>query len=347
MIPLDARRRILTLIADAVLAGARKARAAEVIGISLRQLQRWEAKPEQGDGRKGSSRKVAHALSQEEKKAILRIANSPDFCNLSPHKIVPILADRGIYLASERTFYRVLEEHSCLEHRHKSKPPVFRKRPQLRATGPGQVWSWDISYLKSTVRGRFFYLYMFMDIFSRKVVAWDVQAVESSEQAARVLKDACMKEGINRNDLTLHSDNGASMKGSTMLATMQWLGVVSSFSRPRTSNDNCFSEALFKTVKYVPDYPEKPFDSIESARFWVASFVQWYNNDHLHSGVNYVTPESRHQGRDLEILRGRRAVYADAVARTPNRWRRGIRKWQYHTAVYLNPESELRKAVLA
>jgi transposase InsO family protein len=186
-----------------------------------------------------------------------------------------------------------------------------------------------------------------MDIFSRKIVGWDVQAIESSELAARVLKDACLIEGIARNDLTLHSDNGASMKGSTMLATMQWLGVVSSFSRPRTSNDNCYSEALFKTLKYVPEYPEKPFDSIESARSWVESFVCWYNNEHLHSGINYVTPASRHQERDLEILRGRRAVYEEAAARMPHRWRRGIRKWQYHAIVYLNPENEPGKAILA
>jgi transposase InsO family protein len=339
VISLDARKRILALVSDAILAGARKAKAADVVGISLRQLQRWQAHPEKGDGRKGSSRRVAHALTQEEKGAILKIANSPDFCNLSPHKIVPMLADRGIYLASERTFYRVLDEHSCLGHRHKSKPPAFRKRPQLRATGPGQVWSWDISYLKSTIRGRFFYLYVFMDIFSRKIVGWDVQAAESSELAAKVLRAACLQEGVNRNDLILHSDNGAAMKGSTMLATMQWLGVVSSFSRPRTSNDNCYSEALFKTVKYVPDYPEKPFDSVESARAWMASFVHWYNSEHLHSGVNYVTPEARHQGNDVEILLKRHAVYEEAASRTPNRWRRGIRKWQYQTAVCLNPDN--------
>jgi putative transposase len=291
-----------------------------------------------GDARKGTVRKVTHALTEGEEAAILKTVNSPDYCNLSPHKIVPKLADQGIYLASERTFYRVLDRHSCLVHRRKSKPPTFRNRPQLRATGPGQVWSWDISYLRSTIRGRFFYLYVFMDIFSRKIVGWDVQAIESSDQAAKVLREACLREGINRNDLILHSDNGAAMKGSTMLATMQWLGVASSFSRPRTSNDNCFSEALFKTAKYVPEYPEGPFESVEEAKSWVASFVLWYNTEHLHSGVNYVTPLSRHEGKDNEILQHRNDVYQAAAAKNPNRWRRGIKKWDYQSTVCLNPD---------
>ena len=166
---------------------------------------------------------------------------------------------------------------------------------------------------------------------------------ESAEQASRILKESCMKEGIERSALTLHSDNGASMKGSTMLAMMQWLGVASSFSRPRTSNDNCYSEALFKTLKYVPEYPERPFETLEAAKHWVTDFVSWYNTEHLHSGVNYVTPEDRQQGNDSEILRQRREVYQEAMEANPNRWRRGVKKWTYQSVVYLNP-TDLKEA---
>lgn len=128
-----------------------------------------------------------------------------------------------------------------------------------------------------------------------------------------------------------------------MLATMQWLGVASSFSRPRTSNDNCYSEALFKTLKYVPEYPERPFETLDAAKLWVADFVRWYNTEHLHSGVSYVTPEDRHQGKDSEILRHRREVYHEAMTENPNRWRRGVKKWEYQSVVYLNP-TDLKEA---
>lgn len=324
----------------AVKAGARKAKAADVLGISLRQLQRWSADPGKEDGRRGSPRRVAHALSQEEKQAIIQTANSPEFCNLSPHRIVPMLADRGLYLASERTFYRVLASASCLGHRSKARPKTFRTRPELKVNGPGQAWSWDISYLKTEVRGRFFYLYIFMDIFSRKIVGWDVLSQENAENASRILKEACFREDVVRKELILHSDNGAAMKGSTMLATMQWLGIVASFSRPRTSNDNPFSESLFKTLKYIPEYPERPFESIGSAKAWVASFVNWYNNEHLHGGISYVTPEERHTMVDKQKLAHRRAVYAEAAARMPGRFRRGVKKWEYRSVVYLNPTQE-------
>lgn len=337
MISLESRRKLITWVNEAVLSGARKVKAAGILGFSLRQIQRWEAEPDKRDGRRGSARRVAHALSAEEKDAVLRIANSPEYCNLSPHRIVPLLADNGLYLASERTFYRVLAASNCIGHRQKSRPPQTRKRPELAAFGPGQAWSWDISYLKSTIRGRYYYLYVFLDIFSRKIVGWDVLSAESAEQAARILKESCMKEGINRSELTLHSDNGSPMKGATMLATMQWLGVASSFSRPRTSNDNCYSEALFKTLKYVPEYPERPFETVDAAKLWVSDFVRWYNTEHLHSGVNYVTPEDRHRGKDSEILRLRQEVYEEAKANMPSRWRRGVKKWDYQSVVYLNP----------
>ena len=325
---------------DAIRSGARKFKAAQVIGFSLRQLQRWRRAPERPDGRKGSPRHVAHALTTDERRAMMDFANCPEYCDLSPRRIVPTLADRGIYIASESTFYRVLRANGCLKHRQRWKTPGKRVKPVLVAQKPNQVWSWDISFLSSRVRGRYFYLYLFMDIFSRKIVGWDVLEREDSAIAANILKAACILEGVSRGDLILHSDNGAAMKGSTMLATLHWLGVVPSFSRPRTSNDNCYSESLFRTMKYSVEYPSAPFADIEEARDWVSQFVEWYNSEHLHSGINYVTPNERHEFKDAVKLKSRRLVYELAFKQNPTRWRRGVRNWKYQDNVFLNPESK-------
>jgi transposase InsO family protein len=308
--------------------------------VSLRQLQRWSQHPERPDGRKGSARLVQHALSENERNKILEIANSPEYCDLSPRRIVPALADMGIYLASESTFYRVLRANNCISHRQRWKAPTKREKPALVAKQPNQVWSWDISFLRSTVRVRFYYLYLFMDIFSRKIVGWEVLEREDSAAAASILRSACMLEGVSREQLTLHADNGAAMKGSTMLATMHWLGIVPSFSRPRTSNDNCYSESLFRTLKYSVQYPDTPFKNLDEARSWVTEFVHWYNHENLHSGINYVTPNERHQGKDAVKLAARHSVYEMAFRQNPKRWRRGVRSWEYQNVVFLNPTNE-------
>jgi putative transposase len=177
------------------------------------------------------------------------------------------------------------------------------------AHAPNQVWSWDITYLRSRIMGMFFYLYLVIDIFSRKIVGWEVSDHESSELAADMIGQACRAEGVQENQLFIHSDNGGPMKGATMLATLRRLGVLPSFSRPSVSDDNAYSEALFRTLKYRPWYPNKPFSSIEEAEAWVTEFVRWYNTEHLHSGICFVTPECRHQGHDILVLEKRKRVY--------------------------------------
>ena len=224
-----------------------------------------------------------------------------------------------------------------MAHRAASRPPQARRPHELMATAPNQVWSWDITYLKSPIRGQFVHLYLVVDVFSRKIVGAAVHETENSEHAAELIAQACRIEGIDPGQLALHSDNGSPMKGATLLATLQRLGVVPSFSRPRVSDDNPFSEALFRTVKYRPEYPSGPFESLEAARAWVCGLVDWYNHEHLHSGISFVAPAERHAGRDQAILERRRAVYEAARARHPERWSGPIRAWSRIEVVRLNP----------
>jgi putative transposase len=205
------------------------------------------------------------------------------------------------------------------------------------ATGPNQVWSWDITYLPSAMRGKFYYLYLFVDVWSRRIMKAVVHAEESADLAATLLCEAWREHGIGPGELTVHSDNGGPMTGATMLATMQSLGIVPSFSRPSVSDDNPFSEALFKTLKYVPSYPRKPFASVEAAWAWVERFVAWYNGEHRHSAIGFVTPDERHSGVDVDVLLARRRVYEAARLRRPDRWSGLARKWDAPALVALNP----------
>ncbi len=198
-------------------------------------------------------------------------------------------------------------------------------------------------YLLSNLRGKYFYLYLFLDIFSRKIVGFNVFDEQNAEHAASVVSSAHRAENCCEGDVTLHSDNGGPMKGSTMLAMLQMLGIVPSFSRPSVSDDNPFSESLFKTLKYCPQYPSKPFCSEQEALTWVAKFVDWYNNIHQHSGINFVTPAARHQGLDREILSNRILVYEKAKQKNPIRWSRQTRNWMRIDEVYLNPKHTDRK----
>jgi len=268
---------------------------------------------------------------------VLQVANSPEFRDKSPKQIVPLLADQGDYLASESTFYRVLHQAKQMAPRGRAKPAERRKPAEHVATGPNQVWSWDITYLRSKVRGRFFYLYLFVDVWSRKIVAQKVFEEESSDLAAALLNQALLKENITGVDLIVHSDNGSPMKGATLKATMERLGVIPSFSRPRVSDDNPYSEALFRTMKYRPEYPRKAFDSVEEAQDWVDAFDSWYNKEHLHSAIGFVTPLSRHEGQDIDILERRRHVYEAARQRNPERWNgRASRRWDSPQESWLN-----------
>lgn len=298
---------ILSLIDQAHGAGARLRRICETLGLSVRTLERWRTQPDGGeDRRRGPKNPPPSSLSIEERAQVLAVATSTEFRDLSPKQIVPLLADRGLYLASESSFYRILRQAELLGHREPSRAPIERHRPTSHtAYGPGELWSWDITYLPSSVRGQFYYLYMLEDLYSRKVVGWAVHDGESMELAAALVAKSCAEEGIDPKGLVLHSDNGGPMKGSTMLAMLQRLGIVPSFSRPATSDDNPYSEALFRTLKYRPSYPHRPFRSIEHAQDWVSEFVHWYNDHHLHSALNFVTPSDRHAGLDALIpMRG-------------------------------------------
>jgi putative transposase len=179
---------------------------------------------------------------------------------------------------------------------------------------------------------------MVLDVFSRKIVGHEVHVAESAELASVLIRRASLAEGLAGSSLVLHSDNGSAMKGSTMLATLEQLGVAPSFSRPRVSNDNAYAESLFRTCKYRPDYPGKPFGSLEQARTWAQKFVRWYNHEHKHSGLKFVTPDQRHSGQDAAILARREQVYRDARNRHPGRWSQNTRNWKLEDQVWLNPE---------
>ena len=348
MTALPERDQVMAMVAEAVVAGARQERACEVILLSERTLQRWHSDRAEGacDRRPARVQTPKSQLTNLERQRVLAIANSPEFGHLPPSQIVPQLVDRGQYVASESTFYRVLKAQNLLKHRGAEKPAKPRYKPRaLAATAPGQLFSWDITYLPAPVMGIYFYLYLFMDIYSRKIVGWQVYETESSDLASEVMRDICERENIAPNQVVLHSDNGSPMKGATMLATLQALGVMPSFSRPACSNDNPFSESIFKTLKYRPAYPRRAFASLMAARQWVGTFVHWYNEEHRHSAINFVTPAQRHAGLDGELLRKRVEVYEAAKAAHPERWSGATRNWEPVTVVHLNPEKSITDEV--
>lgn len=343
MSTLTERSQVIGLVTDAIAAGARQQKACGAISLSERTLQRWQRDQSRGDGRRARVQTPRNQLSEPERESLLAVANSDEFGHLAPSQIVPRLADAGQYIASESTFYRVLKAHSQLQHRSAERPRQQRQpRPRaLCATAPNQLFSWDITYLPTLVIGVYFYLYLFIDIFSRKIVGWQVYETESSALASEVMRDICERENIAPNRVTLHSDNGSPMKGAAMLATLQSLGVMPSFSRPAVSNDNPYSEALFRTLKYRSDYPTRAFENLFAARQWVGTFVHWYNHEHRHSAVRFVTPDERHAGQDTALLAKRVEVYETAKARNPQRWSGPTRNWQPVRVVLLNPDQQV------
>ncbi len=330
------RGQLLEMVQAAIESGCAQEKACDVVGVTPRTYQRWGLIPNSRDGRCGPLSEPTNKLSQQERAEVIRISTSAEFCDKSPHQIVPTLADRGDYVASESSFYRLLKGAELLKHRGKTKPRSVTRPRSYLATRPNQIYSWDITYLLSAIRGQYYYLYLFLDIFSRKIVGSEVYENESAELSSRLLVNICEREGVSPDQVTLHSDNGSPMKGATMLVTMQKLGVMPSFSRPSVSNDNPFSEAMFKTLKYCPQFPTKPFESLEAARNWVKAFVIWYNTEQLHSGINFVTPESKHTGEDVKILSQREEVYAKAKTKNPERWSGATRNWKPIQEVKLN-----------
>ena len=313
-------------------------RCCEVVGIGVRTVQRWRQEEDGGeDQRRGPNTVPGNKLSEHEERRLLRLLNLPEYRDLSPRQVIPALADQGTYIASEATAYRVLHKHKLQKHRENKRPATSKKPDELVATAPNQVYSWDITYLKRSVLGTFFYLYLVTDIFSRRIVIARVYEAENDEYAAELFEEVKEQEGLVPGRTTLHSDNGNPMKGATLKATLERLNVLTSYSRPSVSNDNPYSESLFGTMKTRVGYPKKPFESLEAAQAWVDSFVCWYNEEHRHSGLNWVTPMARHTGKERELLRLRERTYREARRRNPNRWSRGIRNCKPAPAVTLNP----------
>jgi len=308
MITLEDRQRTAQWVEQARRDGARLRSACEVSGIDTRTLQRWKvgAGLERGDGRPHAIRPPAeHALSAEERERILQIANEPRFAELPPARIVPMLADEGTYIASESSFSRVLRAHGQIRHRGRAKAPERKRVPSTHvATAPGQLWCWDVTFLASRVVGQWFYLYVILDVYSRKIVGWEVHETDSSDHAVALLRRTALAEGVHAMTTkpVLHGDNGATMKATTVLAMLHWLGIKPSYSRPRVSDDNAFIESLFRTAKYRPQFPASGFADLSEARRWGSEFVSWYNHDHRHSGIRYVSPAQRHAGRDRDLI---------------------------------------------
>lgn len=332
------RLQILCDIQIAVAAGARYQPACACIGLSIRTLQRWQNESTAVDLRPFAPRKPpAHALSAAERARIIALCNQPEYASSPPSQIVPKLADQGIYLASESSFNRILRANHQLYHRGRAAVACVTKPPTTHiATGVNQVWMWDITYLPSLVRGQFFYLYCVQDLYSRKVVAWEIHAAESGEFAAQLMAQAKLREGFKAG-LVLHSDNGAAMKSQTLWVKMQELGMAKSYSRPGVSNDNPHIESFFRTLKYTPKWPSKGFKNLVQARDWTLDFIRWYNTKHQHSSLNFVTPEQRHLGLDAAILGQRDALYLAAKTDNPARWSGKTRSWKPVGAMALNP----------
>jgi putative transposase len=311
--------------------GCRESALCRRLGFTQRTVQNWRKKG-LADRRKGAPKRVSNKLSEAERALVVKTACAPRFVNLNPHEIVPILAEENVYLASESTFYRLLRLMKMIKPKRKGRRQA--QAIELKADGPNRLWSWDITYLKTFIRGRFYFLYLIIDVFSRYITGWEIHETEDARAAREFVERVCREHGIERDALILHSDNGSPMRSGTMLATLQALGVVSSFSRPSVSNDNAFSESLFKTLKYTAGYPTQ-FESLEAANEWTSRFADWYNTVHRHSGIGYVTPEQRHFGLDKSILLKRKAAYEAARLAHPERWSGRVRAWNRVEAVWL------------
>lgn len=333
------RAEVLQLVDQAIHQGARVRAIAQAIELSERTLRRWRKTT--ADRRPTAQRATPiHALSQEERQAVLTQCNLPENKDKPPGQIVPALADQGLYLASESTFYRVLKANSQLNHRGRARAPKSTPKPVHTATAPNQVWVWDITYLKTSVAGIYLYLYIIMDLHSRKIVAHETWEAENAEHSKALLRRACLSENIaaSASPVILHGDNGSPLKAGTVIALMEFLGITPSHSRPRVSNDNAFAEAIMRTAKYNPTLPPQGFGCLYDARVWADQFVQYYNGEHRHSALRFVTPNQKHNAQDVEILKNRASVYQKAKAKNPHRWIRGItRNWQPVGATSLTP----------
>ena len=267
-------------------------------------------------------RRSPRRLTDAERQCVLETLTSERFCDQSVRQVWAQLLDEGTYLCSVRTMYRILAENQAVrERRNQLRHPEYH-RPELLATGPNQLWSWDITKLKGPRKWNYFYLYVILDVYSRKVVGWLLANRESSTLAVELIRQSCQREGIAREQLTVHADRGSSMRSKPVAFLLADLGVTKTHSRPYTSTDNPYSEAQFRTLKYQPDFPER-FGSLEDARSFLQGFFSWYNDEHRHSGIGLVTPAQRHSGKDKFVYDRRQGVLAAFYQQHPERFVRG------------------------
>ena len=310
--------------------------ACRVLAVSragvYRRRQRFQA-PVPVRGRPASPR----AYSAEQQRGILEVVNSERFRDSSVRQVVFTCQDEGLYLASPRTVYRMLDRQgACRERRNQLIHPVY-PRPELLATRPNQVWSWDITKLLTFQKWTYLYLYVLLDIFSRYVVGWLLAHAESATLASELIAESCRKQGISPGQLTAHADRGSSMRSRTVAQLLSDLGVEKTHSRPHVSNDNPFSEAQFKTLKYRPEFPGR-FGSIQEGRVFGQRSFSWYNNEHHHSGIAYLTPAQVHYGRAQEILDARHRVITAAASQHRERFVHGLpKRIEAPSAVWINP----------
>jgi transposase InsO family protein len=347
MIGLEQRQHTVLVIDEAITAGCGVAKACKEAGIDRRTFRRWTAAGVAvvvADARPEAIRPTpSNRFSDEERADVLATCHEPRFADVPPSQIVPVLADEGIYQGSESTYYRILHEANEQHERGRARQRTSRPMSTHCATGANQLWSWDVTFLGSPTRGIYYYLYMIMDIWSRKIVGYEVYESETGELAAELFDRTVLAEGCSAQGVVLHSDNGAPQRSSTLRTKLDALGLRTSFSRPRVSNDNAYSEALFRTTKYRHDFPEDGFKTVEDARVWVLGFVRWYNTEHRHSAIKFVTPTQRHEAKDVEILANRQQLYKQAKERNPHRWSGQTRNWERPVQVWLNPEMKTDK----
>lgn len=333
------RKIAVELIKEANKDGARIFKACEALEISVSTFERWR-KGKYSDNRKGADKVVARRLTEEEKQKIIDVSCSQRYKDDNPYKIHASLLDSGIYVASISSFYRVLREKSLVHHRGNTHPGTSHNKPPERvATGPNQVWTWDITWLPSYVRGIFYFAYTIIDIWDRSIVKWAIHDREDDALAQELFKAAFDENGYP--DVFVHSDNGNPMKGVSLLALFYKLEICNSYSRPRVSDDNPFIESWFKTMKYDVSYPGK-FETISCARDWFAGFVHNYNTAHSHSGLNYMTPLQVRNGKYFKIVRKRNKTMLEAQKQNPIRWGKKAKQLPEKHIVYLNPSADTR-----
>lgn len=312
--------------------------AAACRALDLPRASFYRARAPRADSDVPSPRpKPARALSDTERQTVLAHLHSERFVDQAPHQVHARLLDEGIYLCSPRTMYRLLEEHGEVrERRDQRQHPAYQK-PELLATQPNQVWSWDITKLRGPVKWTYFYLYVILDLFSRYVVGWMLAPGESAELAKKLIQESIAKQGVPPGQLHIHADNGPSMSSKALALKLADLGVTKSHSRPYVSDDNPFSESQFKTMKYRPEFPER-FGSLEDARTFGQSFFHWYNFEHHHSGIAMLTPHMVHHGLASEVLDNRQRVLTAAFQQHPERFVRKLpQPAPLPDAVWINP----------